>query len=210
MSFFKKPKATMFQHLTYDNYYLKKQCNDMQQMITTLQNNISDLNDFIISHYDLSLNVLENIRIITCDCSDNVIACVHSDLSGNFSKCSDLSGNLLPCVINPDLQIKRSTKTHISDASRCFPYGYPYYGYPYYGYPYYGYPYLSSDDYYYDRNIEIKDPQPIMHPRPNVPPLPNMNHANEQPPVNKIHSIHPFPRNYLSNSTPGTHIHIHH
>jgi hypothetical protein len=196
MAYLKKTKATMFQLLTYDNHYLKSQCNDLKQMVKTLQNNVSDLNDFILSHYDISFNLLENIRIITYDCSDNVLSCIHSDSSGNFIKCSDMSDNIIPCVINPNLQLNQTSKTHITDASRCFPYGYPY-GYPYYGYPYY--PYLNGDDYYYNRGVDAKD---IIHPNTNNINLNNtrMNQQLYDKQLTNSNSIH---------NLPGTHIHIH-
>jgi len=191
MSHFKKPQATIFQHLTYDNYFLKLQRDELNHYIDTLRANISELNSFIVSHYDLSFNVKENIKIITFDCSDNIISCIHSDTSGNFVGCSDLSINYLPCVEYP---MNKIAKTHMSDASRCFPYGgYPYGGYPYGGYPYGGYPYyplLAGDDYYYNRDIDVnfinKHPIP---PNPSVP-------------------IIPTPPSMINHGLAGTHIHI--
>jgi hypothetical protein len=202
MSQFKKPTGALFQHLTYDNYYLKSQNNELHQVINRLEANIAGLNRFIMTQYDLSFAVMENLRIVTFDGSGSVIACIHSDPSGNFVPCSEMSGGYLPCVLPPMIvSSKKIAKTHISDTSGCdatrdFPYDYPYYGYryPYYGnrYPYYGYPYypyLYDDDYFYRdmdmSGVKLPNKQPHMNP--------------VQPPV------HPS----LINGPNGTHIHIH-
>jgi hypothetical protein len=202
MSYLKKPQATIFQHLTYDNYFLKLQRDDLNHVIGTLQSNISELNRFIVSHYDLSFNIKDNVKIIMFDSSDNVLSCIYSDTSGNFTGCSDLSMNYFPSL---ELSMKKLSKTHISDASRSFPYGgypyyphYPYGGYPYYPhYPYGGYPYyplLAGDDYYYNRDIDTslinKHPIP---PNPTVPILPS--------PIIS-------PPSMINHGLAGTHIHI--
>jgi hypothetical protein len=202
------PKATLFQHLTYENYYLKSQNEHLYQLVNTLQSNVSGLNRFVMTHYDLSFNVAEGIKIMTFDCSGNILCCIHSDASGIFSVCDDMSNNnYLPCVINPNKTIKPVSKTHISDASRCFPYDdyYPYY-YPYYGYGYgyYGYPYSSLDyGYYRDFDAEAKDSSPKPH---SLPPHPFPNH----PPA-ASNRKHPFPikNKPAKYSSLGTHIHIH-
>jgi hypothetical protein len=71
------------------------------------------------------------------------------------------------------------------DTSRCFPFPYPY---PYY----YDYPYSPlTDDDYFNRSIDVNNPQ---QPVPPNMPHPNMPHPN-MPPPNMPHL--------------GTHIHIH-
>jgi hypothetical protein len=204
MAYLKKPQATLFQHLTYDNHYLRMKNQDLKQTINTLEANVEALNRFVVSHYDLSFNIMENVKIITYDGSDNIIACIHTDISGNFVACNDLSINYLPCVINPALSRGKKSKTRICDVSRCFPYddypyygyGYPYYGYGY-GYPYYGNPYLYGDDYNYYRGVDpssIKQPvRPPMKPGQFPPPPP---FQNQSPSV-------------VGYNSPGTHIHIH-
>jgi len=137
---------------------------------------------------------MENITIMTYDSSGNVLACLHSDTSGNFTGCTDLSNNYLPCLPTPATPAKQVSKTHISDTSRCFPYdSYPYYGYPYYGYPYGGYPYLFSDD-YYNRSIDANMVHQPTHPI-SKPPNSGMNHLVMRPPIKY--------------GSPGTQIHIH-
>lgn len=207
MSFIKRPQSVMFQHLTYDNYYLRLQNADLSKSISTLQSNISELNRFIMTQYDLSLNVLENLRVVTFDGSGSVISCIHSDESGNFVPCTEMSGGYLPCVLPPILEPmsvsnKKVSKTHISDASRDFPYDYPYYRYPYYRYPYYGYgypypyyPYLTDDDYFY-RGMDMSGVK-----------LP----VRQQSGPTSPHSgpVHPPIHPSLINGSNGTHIHIH-
>jgi hypothetical protein len=207
MSQFKRPMGALFKQLTYDNYYLKSQNNDLRQFINRLEANIDGLNRFIMTQYDLSFAVIENLRIVTFDGSGSVIACIHSDASGNFVPCGEMSGGYLPCVLPPILQpmmvsSEKVAKTHIYDTSGCdsirdFPYDYPYYGYryPYHGYryPYYGYRYpylhLYDDDYFYRdmdmSGVKFPNKQPYMKPA--------------QPP---IHSS-------LINGPTGTNIHIH-
>jgi hypothetical protein len=169
------PKKTLFQNLTYDNFFLNTRCNELMALVHNLQTNVHQLNGFIRSNYDLSYNVLENIKIVAFDSSDNIISCMHTDTSGNFVTCDDLSMNYLPCVINPMNTIQPSgkiSKTHITDISKGFPFSYPYYPYyPYYPhYPYY--PGLIDDNYFY-RDIDITKPsqpgQPIL-PHPVMPP----------------------------------------
>lgn len=182
MSQFKRPTGTLFQHLTYDNYYLKLQISDLTRTNHTLEANITELNRFIMSHYDLSFNVIDGLRIMTFDGSGNVLGCIHSDSSGNFVACTDLSNGFLPCVINP-MMVNRVSRTSMCDASRCFPYDdYPYYRYPYYGYPYYGYPYyagLYGDDYFYRDMSGVKIPN--MRPNPALINGPNGTHIHIHP-----------------------------
>jgi len=90
---------------------------------------------------------MSNVKIVTFDSSDVIISCVHTDTSGNFVSCDDLSMNNLPCVLNPNT---KTSKTHISDVEK----GFPYYPYPYPHRPPY-YPYLYRD-------IDIKE-KPIDH-----------------------------------------------
>jgi len=183
MSQFKRPYSTLFKQLTYDNYYLKSQNNELRSVINVLEANISQLNRFIMSQYDLSFNVMENLRIVTFDGSGSVMSCIHSDGSGNFIPCTEMSGGYLPCVLPPmyenampenqEVMGEKVSKTHISDASRDFLYDYPYCGYrypyfrnPYYGYPYY--PYLYDNDYLYrgmDAScVNMQSMKPTQHP----------------------------------------------
>jgi len=205
MAHFKKPMGALFQHLTYDNFFLRMQNNDLNNAIQTLEKNISELNRFIMSQYDLSFNIIENLRIVTFDNSGGVISCIHSDASGNFVACSDVSSGYLPCVLPPFMQSmdypdkKKVSKTHISDASRCFPYDYPYYPYYGYGYPYY--PYLNDDDYYY-RGMDLSGVKLPVHPPTNMPVHPPTN-MPVHPPTNM--PVHPS----MVHAPPITHIHIH-
>jgi hypothetical protein len=178
------PKKTLFQNLTYDNFFLNTRCNELMTLVHNLQTNVHQLNGFIRSNYDLSYNVLENIKIIAFDSSDNIISCIRSDTSGNFLKCDDLSMNYLPCVINPMINThiiqpsRKISKTHITDISRGYPFDYPYYPYyPYYPrYPYGPYYHGLIDDNYLYRDIDVNKPsqpgQPIL-PHPIMPPIVN-------------------------------------
>jgi len=186
-----KPKATIFQHLTYDNYYLTMQRNDLQQTVNTLEANIAELNRFIRSQYDLSFDLSNSIKLITMDSCGNVMSCLHSDTSGNFMPCFDMSNGYLPCVMNP---LKQSSKTHISDSDRYFHYPYSPYSphYPYYP-PYYErYPYYSPlygyGDNYYNRDVDIDQLQlPSQTPNTPAPPVPHI------PPIPPIHPVqHPM------------------
>jgi len=183
-----KPKATIFQHLTYENYYLTMQHNDLQHTINTLETNILELNRFIRSQYDLSFNLSSGIKLLTLDACGNIMSCLHSDTSGNFMPCFDLSDGYLPCVINP---LNQSSKIHISDSDRCFPYPYsPYYS-PYYG----GYPYYSSlygyGDGYYNRDINIDQQSQVPIYPPNTPIHPVQPIHPPNTPIHPIQSIHP-------------------
>jgi hypothetical protein len=161
------PRKTIFQTLTYDNYFLNQKCDNLIKTMNGMQKNLNHLNGFIRSHYDLCFNVISDIKIITFDSSDTIISCICSDLSGNFMACDDLSMNYLPCVLNPTLYGDKISRTHMTDVSNCHdvkatkagffynPYYDPYYGPrygPYYG-PYYGpnyydlfYPYKTNPD----------------------------------------------------------------
>ena len=190
------PKATIFQHLTYDNYYLTMQRNDLQQTINTLEANISELNRFIRSQYDLSFNVSNNITLMTMDGSGNILSCLHSDMSGNFMPCFHMHNDHLPSVVNP---VTKFSKTHISDSDRYFHYPYsphyphyphsPYYP-PYYGgYPYYS-PLYGYGDNYYNRDVDIDQLQsPIQPPNTPVPQIPSI------PPIHPVqHQMYPIHR----------------
>jgi hypothetical protein len=118
-------------------------------MVADLESNVEQLNGFIRSGFDLSSNTLPNIKIITFDGSDNVMSCIHSDCSGNFFVCEDLSNNYLPCVTNPIINGAKISKTHISDISKGYPFSYPYYPYNPYN-PYIPYnPYNPYYPHYY-------------------------------------------------------------
>jgi hypothetical protein len=135
--------------------------------------------------------LLPNIKIALFDGSNNVLSCIHSDSSGNFKFCIDLSDGYLPCVINPSSNSKQTSKTHISDSSRCFPYygyGYPYYGY---GYPYYGYgyPYSLADDDYYNREIDVNSIPPHNQNNKNSNSSQTISHPN--PPIMSPHMMPP-------------------
>jgi hypothetical protein len=204
MSQFKRPPSIIFQHLTYENHYLKLKNADLAKTNNTLEANVSELNHFITSQYDLSFNVLENLRIVTFDGSGSVLSCIHTDTSGNFVACTEISGGYLPCVLPPMLETmavsdRKVSKTHISDASRDFPYDYPYYRYPYYRYPYYGYgypyPYLIDDDYLY-RGMDMSCAK-LPVPQQSGPVRPQSG------------PVHPPFHPSLINGSNGTHIHIH-
>jgi hypothetical protein len=195
MAQLKRPMSAIFKHLSYENYYLKIQNADLTRNINTLQSNIAELNKFIMTQYDLSLNVLENLRLVTFNKDGGIISCIHTDSSGNFVPCDDTSSGYLPCVLTPYLanpQVIENTQSNQrdSDGTRCFPnYGYSYYpNYRYgYGYPYY--PYLRYDDYLY-RDMDLSGVKMPMH-----PPMHQQAHQ----------LLHPTSLQGLN----GTHIHIH-
>jgi hypothetical protein len=162
---------------------------EMASTIDALNTNIVLLNRFISSAINLSsqsVNLYENVEIMTFDSSGNISACVKSDGSGNFIPCNnrDLSGNLIPCVLPP---MKTGPHVYVNkpttDKKRCFnPYYYPY------SYLY-GYPYLSGllDYDYYDRGL------PVIKPPPHGPgPVPG-----------PVHVPGPFPKDT------NLHLHIH-
>jgi hypothetical protein len=167
MAQLKRPMSAIFKHLSYENYYLKIQNADLTRNIATLQSNIAELNKFIMTQYDLSLNVLENLRIVTFNKDGGIISCIHSDSSGNFVACDDTSSGYLPCVLtpytaNPEGLENTKSNQRDSDSTRCFPYyGYPYYPNYRYGYPYY--PYLTGDDYFY-RDMDLSGVKMPIHP----------------------------------------------
>jgi hypothetical protein len=188
------PKKTLFQNITNDNYFLSLRCNGLLKLVSDLESNVEQLNGFIRSSYDVSSNLLTNIKLITFDSSDNIIACIHSDLSGNFVACNDLSDNYLPCVINPTAKIMKTSKTHISDMSKGHPLYNPYYPYypnypPYYS-PYYPsyYPGLFDNDDHFYNYIDASSNNGFV-PNPHLPPHP----ITRPPKFSKL----------------GTHIHIH-
>lgn len=152
MAQFKRPQRTIFQYLTYDNYYLRLQNNELNKTINALEGNLTELNRFITSQYDLSFNVKEGLKMVTFDGAGVMLGCIQSDASGRFVNCLDLSDGYLPYVMNPSV-VDRGPVSRSCDASRCFPYDYPYNYYPYYGnyrYPYYpGIPF----DYYRDMDM---------------------------------------------------------
>jgi hypothetical protein len=194
------PRKTIFQTLTYDNYFLNQKCDNLIKTMNGMQNNLNHLNRFIRSHYDLCFNVISNIKIITFDSADTIISCIQSDSSGNFVGCNDLSMNYLPCVLNPTLYVDKISKTHMTDVSNCDdlkatkaglfynPYYDPYYGPrygPYYG-PYHG-PYYNKyyDIFYpYKTNADDDDNDRVQH-------------------FNTVAKDHQQPNNA------STHIHIH-
>uniref|UniRef100_A0A6C0L8R3 Uncharacterized protein n=1 Tax=viral metagenome TaxID=1070528 RepID=A0A6C0L8R3_9ZZZZ len=189
MAQLKRPMSAIFKHLSYENYYLKIQNADLARNINTLQSNIAELNKFIMTQYDLSLNVLENLRIVTFNKDGVILSCIHADSSGNFVACDETSSGYLPCVLTPYSANqqgieKTQSNQRDSDGARCFPeYGYPYYpNYRYgygYGYPYY--PYLMDDDYFY-RDMDLSGVKMHVHMRAHTTSLQGLN---------------------------GTHIHIH-
>jgi hypothetical protein len=216
MSQLKKPLGSIFQHLTYDNYYLKMQNNDLNRTIRTLQANVFELNRFIIKQYDLSFNILENIRIVTFDGSGSVLSCIHSDESGNFVECSDISTGYLPCtlsplIVEPMVSQKKISKTHMSDTSRNFLYDYPYYRYPFprypYGYRYPHYPYLIDDYYYLYREMDMSG---VKLPSMQSPEYSHINQHEQLPIQSHINPSEYSPMHpSLIHGPNGTHIHIH-
>jgi hypothetical protein len=127
-------------------------------MVNDMESNIVSLNNFIRSHYDLSFNVLTNVKIVTFDSSDVILSCVHTDSSGNFVSCDDLSMNHIPCVLNP---MTKTSKTHISDIEKGF--HYPYHYRPHYPYPY---PYPHRPPYYPILYRDTEDNPPVLKTKP--------------------------------------------
>jgi len=218
------PKRTIFQNITFDNYFLMNRCNQLMATIHGLESNVQELNGFIRRNYDLSYNVIENIKIMVFDSSDNIISCMHTDTSGNFVTCEDLSlNNYLPCVINPSQPVVKIAKTHITDmcdVSRGYPF-YPYSYDPYYYNPYYAYLYRDSE------NLDLKPSPPNSVKKtsdsercfpyyPYYPYFPNYPYLLDddyfyrdidvKPPTKPGQPIMPRPR-MMPNQ--GTHIHIH-
>ena len=68
---FKKPRATFIEHLTHDNFFLNERCNELIRANELLTKDITYMNNFFLSNYDLSGNYLANIKIVTYDISDN-------------------------------------------------------------------------------------------------------------------------------------------
>jgi len=231
------PKKTLFQNITYDNYFLNLRCNDLSKLVSDLESNVEQLNGFIRSGFDLSLNTLPNIKIITFDSSDNVISCIHSDCSGNFFVCQDLSNDYLPCVTNPIVNGGKISKTHISDISKGYPFSYPYYPYNPYNpynpyYPYYPPYYRNGEKLKLDSNTLNKKAPDSTRDFPFYPYYPYYPYypdflgdddcyyrdinvsdisfvPNPHMPPHPI--VHPpmVPRHLIKYAEPGTHIHIH-
>ena len=147
-------------YLLSENCYLQSQCDELSEMLQTTQSNVSSLNTFIQTAYDISENC---VHVVTYDSCGNELACLNSDGAGGFIPCMrDFSDNILPCVLPPrtlgtrSIDKKNQKKRGIYDYP---PYYYPYYPYyasyynpyyasyynPYYA-PYYN-PYLSKYPY---------------------------------------------------------------
>jgi len=140
-----------FHYANVENQNLNNKCNELIDMVKTLQVEVCELNNIITANYDTSGS---NMTCVSVDACGNFIPCLHKDMSGN----------IIPCVLPPfDLS---------GGASRCFPY-YPYY--PYGGYPYGYYPYgglLGSNDDYYNRDFVVPEKhvdQPHSHPHVSHP-----------------------------------------
>ena len=181
---FKRPRATFMEHLTHDNYYLNERCKDLTKTNELLTSNISFLNSFFVSNYDLSGNYLPNIKIVSYDSSYNIISYICSDESGNFLSnlklddyIRDFSTNVIKNILNvednqrgvnnKDPPLKNTminTSNHIVDSSRCYvnPYFYPYY-YPF-PYPDYLNPYFHYDnDDYRGIDLSLNHPYLVSH-----------------------------------------------
>lgn len=171
------PTSAYINYLLSQNCYTETKCDHLMSMVHSLELNVSDLNSFIQTTYDVSMGSPNCAQVITYDSNGNALSCVNCDSSGNFILCDmDVSGNFLPCVLPP---INRGMDCSVNylpfvlppntmsrgmvmpplppkkpvTKPRGYPYSYPYpYPYPYPYYPYYkSYydPYYSSDRPYY-------------------------------------------------------------
>lgn len=167
------PTSAYINYLLSQNCYTETKCDHLMSMVHSLESNVSDLNSFIQTTYDLSTGLPNCAQVKTYDSTGNALSCVNCDSSGNFILCDmDESGNFLPCVLPPmNETMFRSMDCSANSLpfflppnrgmvmpplppkkpvtkSRGYPY-YPYYPYPYpYPYPYYPY-YKSYYDPYY-------------------------------------------------------------
>jgi hypothetical protein len=148
--------AMMFHHISYENQTLNSKCNELTDIIKSLQEEVFELNEIVSNSYDLSCSRMAYVTI---------------DESGNFyqSFYMDPCGNMIPCILPREHMYDLSNTHHMHDLSntnhmhdlsneslnRCFRYGYgryPYFGYgryPYFGYgryPYYRNRFGSDDD----------------------------------------------------------------
>lgn len=168
------PTSAYINYLLSQNCYTETKCDELMSMVHSLELNVSHLNSFIQSTYDLCMNSANCAHITTHDSMGNVLSCVNYDSSGNFILCDmDASGNFLPCVLPPmNETMQRGVDCSVNllpfvlpphimyrgmemppplppkkptTKSRGYPYPYPY---PRPSYPYYPYyPYYKS---YYD------------------------------------------------------------
>jgi hypothetical protein len=154
----KKTKPSVFQHLSYERYFLKNKNEELMQMVHTLQSNNDMLNDFIMSSYDVSGNANCCTEIATYDLSGELMSCVMTDISGNF----------IPCIVHPkDMSCNyiggKILGNHPNDKDKRLScdYDHHYNRYPYYMYPYSGYPYSRYGGYYgyrdMDKGVELTE-----------------------------------------------------
>jgi len=98
-------------YLLSENCYLQSQCDELSEMLQTSQSNVSSLNTFIQTAYDISENC---VHVVTYDSCGNELACLNSDGAGGFIPCMrDFSDNILPCVLPPQtraIDAKKPTK----------------------------------------------------------------------------------------------------
>lgn len=145
------PTAAYINYLFTENCYVEAKCDRLMSMVHMLESNISCLNTFIQSTYDMSMNMGNCVHITTYDSMGNILSCANYDASGNFTLCdTDMSGNFLPSVLPPGSRGMALPNSNIQTGmTRPHPQkqrGYPYYP-PYYTPYYHSYydPYYSYD-----------------------------------------------------------------